>query len=63
MVEHPPRAIQCPRDRFPHLRRHATEGMHCQIGITSGTEVVYQDSARGARGASLQFEPGEHIPR
>jgi hypothetical protein len=36
--------------------------MHCQIGIISCTEVVYQDSARGTR-ASLQFGPGEHIPR
>lgn len=35
---------------------------HCQIGVISGTEVVYLDSAKGARGASLQFEPGEHAP-
>ncbi len=37
-------------------------GEHCQIGVVRGTEVVYVDSARGARGASLQFEPGEHVP-
>ncbi len=37
-------------------------GEHCQIGVVSGTEVVYVDSARGARGASLQFEPGERLP-
>jgi len=37
-------------------------GEHCQIGVISDTEVVYLDSARGARGASLQFEPGEHAP-
>ena len=37
-------------------------GEHCQIGVLSGTEVIYVDSARGARGASLQFEPGERVP-
>jgi DNA-binding IclR family transcriptional regulator len=37
-------------------------GEHCQIGVVSGAEVVYVDSARGARGASLQFEPGERVP-
>jgi DNA-binding IclR family transcriptional regulator len=37
-------------------------GEHCQIGVVSGTEVAYVDSARGARGASLQFEPGERAP-
>ena len=40
----------------------ASLGEHCQIGVIRGTEVVYLDSARGARGASLQFEPGEHVP-
>lgn len=40
----------------------ASLGEHCQIGAVSGTEVAYVDSARGARGASLQFEPGEHVP-
>jgi len=40
----------------------ASLGEHCQIGVVSGTEVVYLDSARGARGASLQFEPGERVP-
>ncbi len=37
-------------------------GEHCQIGVVSGTDVVYVDSVRGARGASLQFEPGERAP-
>jgi IclR family transcriptional regulator, acetate operon repressor len=37
-------------------------GEHCQIGVVSGTDVVYVDSVRGTRGASLQFEPGEHAP-
>lgn len=37
-------------------------GEHCQIGVIRDTQVVYLDSARGARGASLQFEPGEHAP-
>ncbi len=37
-------------------------GEHCQIGVVHGTEVVYVDSARGARGAHLQFEPGGHVP-
>ncbi len=37
-------------------------GEHCQIGVVSGAEVVYVNSARGARGASLQFEPGERVP-
>ena len=37
-------------------------GEHCQIGVVSGTEVVYVDSVRGARAASLQFEPGERVP-
>jgi IclR family acetate operon transcriptional repressor len=37
-------------------------GEHCQVGVVSGAEVVYIDSARGARGASLQFEPGERVP-
>jgi len=36
-------------------------GEHCQIGVVNGTEVIYVDSARGARGARLQFEPGEHV--
>lgn len=40
----------------------ASVGEHCQIGVIRGTEVVYLHSARGARGASLQFEPGEHVP-
>src|ERR1700744_3749289 len=34
-------------------------GEHCQIGVVSETDVVYVDSVRGARAASLQFEPGE----
>jgi IclR family transcriptional regulator, acetate operon repressor len=35
---------------------------HCQIGIVDGTEVVYMDSAHGARSARLQFEPGARAP-
>jgi IclR family acetate operon transcriptional repressor len=37
-------------------------GEHCQIGVVSGPEVIYVDSARSARGASMQFEPGERVP-
>lgn len=37
-------------------------GEHCQIGVVSETDVVYVDSVRGARAASLQFEPGERAP-
>ena len=37
-------------------------GEHCQVGVVSGAEVMYVDSACGARGVGLQFEPGEHLP-
>lgn len=49
-----------PHQLLVRLATHLRE--HCQIGVISETEVVYLDSAQGARGASLQFEPGAHAP-
>ncbi|HVA37012.1 MAG TPA: IclR family transcriptional regulator [Candidatus Dormibacteraeota bacterium] len=37
-------------------------GEHCELGIMAGNEIVYVDSIRTARPASLNFEPGKRSP-
>lgn len=37
-------------------------GEHCQLGMRSGNEVVYLDTARAARSTGLHFEQGNKSP-